>query len=110
MPAFLGAMALSALTVLSACGGGGGGSVMGGGSGTLQLALTDAPACGFDKVYVTLQKVRVHQSSSAADTDAGWSEITLNPALRVDLLTLRNGVLATLGSTPLAAGHYTQMR
>ncbi|MBB2483630.1 DUF4382 domain-containing protein [Mitsuaria sp. WAJ17] len=104
-----GLLAALSLATLSACGGGDGGLSSGRG-GTLQLSLTDAPACGFDKVYVTVQKVRVHQSSSAADTDAGWSEISLDPVLRVDLLTLRNGVLATLGSTPLAAGHYTQMR
>ncbi|WP_269630774.1 DUF4382 domain-containing protein [Pelomonas sp. BJYL3] len=97
------------LATLSACGGGDGGTPASN-AGTLQLSLTDAPACGFDKVYVTLQKVRIHQSSSATDTDAGWTDLTLNPALRVDLLTLRNGVLTTLGSTPLAAGHYTQMR
>lgn len=35
----------------------------------------------------------------AADTDAGWSDIILSPALRVDLLNLRKGVLATLGAT-----------
>ncbi len=101
----------SLLSLLAACGGGGGSSgTPVTNNGTLQLALTDAPACGYDQVNITLQKVRVHQSSSAADTDAGWSEITLNPALRVDLLTLRNGVLATLGSTPLPPGRYTQMR
>lgn len=108
LAAILGAMALS---ILTACGGGGGSSgTPVGSSGILQLALTDAPACGFDKVFVTLQKVRVHQSSTAADADAGWSEISVSPALRVDLLTLRNGVLATIGSTPLPAGRYTQMR
>ncbi len=99
------------LSLLASCGGGGGSAgTMPGSTGTLQLSLTDAPACGFEQVNITIQKVRVHQSSTAADGDAGWSEIVLSPALRVDLLTLRNGVLATLGSTPLPAGHYTQMR
>lgn len=79
-------------------------------SGTLRIALTDAPACGFDHVYVTVERVRVHQTSSANDNDAGWSEIVLNPAQRIDLLGLTNGVLAELGQTLLPAGQYTQVR
>ncbi|TXD15419.1 DUF4382 domain-containing protein [Extensimonas vulgaris] len=94
---------------LAACGGGGGdgGSA---GTGTLRLAVTDAPACGYDAVNVTIQKVRVHQSSSASETDPGWSELTLNPAVRLDLLGLTNGVLYELGQLPLPTGKYTQMR
>jgi hypothetical protein len=92
--------------LLSACGGGGGG----GDSGTLRLALTDAPACGFDRVDVTVQKVRVHKSGSANEADDGWSEVVLNPAKRVDLLSLTNGALVELGQMPLPAGKYNQMR
>lgn len=104
------AKALCTLSVvgLVACGGGGGGET--GGTGTLRLALTDAPSCGYDAVNVTVEKVRVHQSSGAADSDAGWSEVVLNPARRVDLLTLTNGVLLELGQVPLPAGKYTQLR
>lgn len=97
------------LAGLAACGGGGGGDSTAG-SGTLRLALTDAPSCGYDAVHVTVAKVRVHQSSSAGDADAGWSEIVLNPARRVDLLSLTNGVLMELGQIPLPTGKYTQMR
>lgn len=79
-------------------------------TGTLSLALTDQPACGYDHVYVTIEKVRVHQSASADDADAGWHEIVLNPARGIDLLTLRNGELEELGETTLPAGQYTQMR
>jgi hypothetical protein len=78
--------------------------------GTLRLALTDAPACGFDKVFVTVERVRVHQSSTAADGEGGWSEVVLDPAKRVDLLALTNGVLSELGQTALPAGKYTQLR
>jgi hypothetical protein len=81
-----------------------------GGMGALGVSLTDAPACGFDKVYVTVDKVRVHQSSSAPDNAAGWTDITLNPARKIDLLSLNNGALDYLGEAPLAAGHYTQLR
>lgn len=95
--------------LVAGCGGGGseGGS---GATGTLGVSLTDAPACGFDAVNVTVVKVRVHQSSSASDTDAGWADITLNPARKINLLNLSNGVLDKLGETPLPAGHYTQLR
>lgn len=99
------ALGVLALTGLAACGGGGGAD-----SGTLRLALTDAPSCGYDAVNVTVQKVRVHQSSSATDSDSGWSEVVLSPARRLNLLNLTNGVLFELGQTPLPTGKYTQLR
>lgn len=105
--------ALSTLLALAACGGGGdGGGISGTGrtEGTLRLALTDAPACGYDHVYLTVEKVRVHQNAAAGEAEAGWAEIVPNPARRVDLLALSNGVLEELGQTPLPAGRYTQMR
>lgn len=101
---------LGAVAALAACGGGGGGGDSTSGNGTLRMALTDAPACGYDHVWVTIEKVRVHQSASAADEDSGWSELTLSPARRVDLRTLTNGVLEELGTIPLAAGQYSQIR
>ena len=110
-----GLLAGSALiaTTLVACGGGGGGSgtpTTTASTGTLSVALTDAPACGFDAVNVTVNKIRVNASSTASDTDGGWTDITLNPARKINLLNLTNGVLDTLGQTPLAAGHYSQLR
>ncbi len=114
-------MCILALASITACGGGSSGGVDSSGSGsstvngdsdtgTLRLALTDAPACGFDTVFVTIQKVRVHKSSDANDIDGGWSEIVLNPAKKVDLLSLTNGKLEELGQTVLPAGKYTQLR
>jgi len=103
-------VAAAAALVLSACGGGGSGGSTASTQGTLRVGLTDAPACGYDHVNVTIQKVRINQSATAADTDAGWTDITLAPAMRVDLLTLTNGALTTLGQTPLAVGHYSQIR
>jgi hypothetical protein len=35
------------------------------------------PSCGFDHVFVTVNKVRVNTSSSAGDNDAGWTDITM---------------------------------
>ncbi len=81
-----------------------------GGTGTLGISLTDASIGGFSAVNVTVSKVRAHKSASASDSDPGWSEITLNPARKINLLDLTNGVLEDLGQTPLPAGHYTQLR
>ena len=78
--------------------------------GTLGVSLTDKPTADFSAVNVTVNKVRVHKSASASDTDPGWSEITLNPARKINLLDLTNGVLEDLGQTSLTAGHYTQLR
>ncbi len=110
LPTWLGISLLAAL--VAGCGGGGGygSSGMPYGSGTLGVSLTDTPACGFDAVNVTVTQVRVHQSSSATPMDAGWTNITLSPARKINLLDLNNGVLDSLGETPLPAGHYTQVR
>lgn len=101
----------AAALLLAACGGGGGD---GGGSvaaqGQLSVAMTDAPAC-YKKVLVTVEKVRVQTSSTAAESDAGWQEIV--PAggpVQVDLLDLTNGKLAELGTTTVPAATYSQLR
>jgi hypothetical protein len=99
-----------AAAALAACGGGGGSDAgPAGATGTLRLALTDAPSC-YAHVYVTVQKVRVHQSATASDSDAGWSELVLPTPERIDLVNLSNGVLQELGTMPLPAGHYQQVR
>lgn len=112
---------LPACAVLAACGGGGG---YGDGSptpappppppvsqqGTVRLSLTDAPACGLDHAFVTVEKVRIHASASAEATDAGWTDITLAAPTRIDLLSLTNGTLASLGQANLPAGSYQQIR
>lgn len=92
--------------LVTGCGGSGSSSA----PGTLGVSLTDAPACGFDAVNVTVVKVRAHQSSTVSDQDGGWTDITLKPARKINLLDLTNGVLDSLGEAPLAAGHYTQLR
>ncbi len=103
--------AVGGALALAACGGGGDGSPPSSGSGTLRVSMTDAPSCGFDHVYVTVNKVRVHSSADAGTDAAGWTDVNVDPASgRIDLLKLTNGVLATLGQTPLPAGNYQQIR
>lgn len=105
-------LALSSALALAACGGGGGsdGSSSTSNTGTLSVSMTDAPACGFDHVFVTVDKVRVHTDPNADVNGTGWVDVTVSPARRIDLLSLTNGVLTTLGQTPLPAGTYQQIR
>lgn len=108
---------VSSLAVLiglfaAGCGSGGDGGVQ---PGVLGVSLTDAPACGYEAVVVTVSRVRIHQSDSANENGAGWTDITLNPPRPINLLDLNdptqpNFALDYLGETPLAAGHYTQLR
>ncbi|MGU7769629.1 DUF4382 domain-containing protein [Burkholderia sp. MR1-5-21] len=95
---------------LVGCGGGDGGGSSGAQTGTLHVALTDAPSCGFDHVFVTVSQVRVNANANAGDNDAGWSTIMLPVPQKIDLLTLTNGALADLGQTALPAGQYQQVR
>ena len=103
-------MALLLALFLAGCGGGGGSSTAITDTGTLSVSLTDEAACGFDAVNVTVSAVRVHKSASASENDAGWSDITLSPPKKINLLNLMNGTLESLGQTPLPTGHYTQLR
>ena len=79
-------------------------------SATVRVLLTDAPACGFERVFVTVEKVRVHASSTADDRSAGWTDIVVNPAKRIDLLELSNGRTEELGQAPIEDGDYAQIR
>ncbi len=67
-------------------------------------------ACGFDAVNVTVTKLRFHMSPTAVTGDAGWTEITLQPARRINVANLHNGALQALGSAGLTPGYYAQTR
>ena len=104
-------LAASASAVaLVACGGGGDSATATAPQGTLRMALTDAPSCGYDNVFVTVERVRVHQGSSAEEGEGGWEEIVLDTPKRIDLLELTNGTLEELGQVDLPAGTYKQVR
>lgn len=77
------------------------------GSGTLRASLTDAPACGYDHVYVTVTQTSINTKT---DGSGDWVDINLPTPRKIDLLNLTNGALETLGQTPLAAGSYQQLR
>lgn len=76
------------------------------GSGTVRMYMTDAPA-DYDSVVVVISRVEVQVTSN--DTVSGWSTVRADSAT-YDLLVLRNGSRAILGTSPLLPGHYTQIR
>jgi hypothetical protein len=100
--------ALTATLLVAACGGGGGGSEAP--QGTVRMALIDEPSCGYDHVWVTIEKVRLHKSDSAGEGEGGWEEIVLATPKRVDLLDKVNGVVEELGQAEVPAGSYNQVR
>lgn len=100
-------MATAIALLLCSCGGG---VTPNPSSSALSVAITDAPSCGFEHVYVTIKRVRVHESTAATDNDSGWQEITPALPVKVDLLSLSNGIMMTLGKMPLPAGEYHQLR
>jgi len=108
----VGVMALAAV----GCGSDGGGGTAVARPGTVSVSLTDAPACGYEAVVVTVSKVRIHESSSVDNPNgAGWRDITLDPPRSINLLDLNDPTqgnlgLDYLGETQLTAGHYTQLR
>jgi hypothetical protein len=78
--------------------------------GTVRFALTDAPACGFEQVNVSIERIRVNRNADANENSLGWTDLKLSPARRIDLLKLGNGVLEELGELKLPAGRYAQLR
>ncbi|MBI2956543.1 MAG: DUF4382 domain-containing protein [Acidobacteria bacterium] len=120
------ALAVAVAGLLLSCGGGtsddGGG--VGAVTGTVTTTISDPPTCKgpmapsdlqFNRVWVTVTKVRAHISDTAGDTASGWVDLvdlTNNP-MQIDLLGGQAGqcILATLGSTmALPAGNYQQIR
>jgi hypothetical protein len=101
---------LFAALALAACGGGSSSDSNVQPMGSLRVALTDAPSCGFDQVNISVSRVRVHASQSADDNSSGWRDLSVTPARRVNLLDLTNGILEELGQIALPAGQYTQLR
>jgi hypothetical protein len=107
-----------ASVALVACGGGGdggSGSAPVAGMGSVRIGLTDAPRCkvGNDdlaQVNVTVEQVRVHASMDDAPSSGRWYDIDVRPARKINLLDLTNGRLEELGTVPLPAGTYSQVR
>lgn len=119
---FLLPFVLLTLIIFNACSGGNGGDSSPKNVvtfGTVALTVSDPPTCAapqgpYRSVFVTVKDVQIHQSASAAATDAGWVDLTpsLTPT-QIDLLGTANTscFLASLGSnTQIPAGNYQQLR
>ncbi len=101
------AIILATPMLISACGGGGSSTIS---NGSVNVSMTDAPSCGFDHVYVTVDRVRINSNGNAGPNDSGWTDIALSRPTKIDLLSLTNGALFSIGQAPLPAGHYSQIR
>jgi hypothetical protein len=73
-------------------------------TGQLHVGVTDAPG-DFDAVNLVVDEV----SASRSDADGGWQVLSTGTST-VNLLTLQNGVFATLGDATVPAGTYHQVR
>jgi uncharacterized protein DUF4382 len=78
-----------------------------GGTGTLNMRLTDSPFSDAKAVLITFSEVSAHRE------EADWAKVPFADVAAVartcDLKKLQ-GPIDVLGSGPLTAGHYTQIR
>lgn len=93
------------IALLAACGGGGNDTPQH--PGMVSASLTDSPACGYDHVFVTVASYGIN---SQVDGSGSWTDVTLSTPKKIDLLSLSNGALESLGQTALPAGTYRQLR
>lgn len=93
----------------------------GSGMGAATVSVSDPATCAgpsgpYAHVYVTITDVQANVSSSAGDSDSGWTDLTPNlksSPKQIDLLGQTNNscFLATLGDPQeLQAGNYQQIR
>src|SRR5258706_7796793 len=80
----------------------------GGGTGHLQVMLTDDPA-SYDAVYIDVQKVEIKVSPDT-NSNSGWQTINvLRPGV-YNLLKFSNGIDTLLAAADVPAGKISQMR
>jgi len=75
------------------------------GSGTVVVRLTDAPSDDLESAVIYISEVSVKGSAAGSD-----DRVISNTKASFDLLTLQNGVTATLGSATVPTGSYSQVR
>ena len=111
------------LISIIATGGDDDGGVVGGGTGTLSINMTDSITDELDQVWVTIEEVSVHKSvdeenagdeqnngANEGEETASWEVLEGANVGTYDLLELVNGKLVELVTGELEAGHYTQIR
>jgi len=94
---------IAALSGVAACSGSDSTSVSG--TGMLELRLTDAPSDDFQSATIFVSSVYAKGGS------AGASEALVSSTKATyDLMTLQNGVTATMGTANVPSGSYSQIR
>jgi len=76
------------------------------GMGFLQVIIRDAPVTNVDQVWITIDRIRVHQACETEDT---CFITVLETPMYVDLLLMKDSPL-DLTPVPLPAGKYNQIR
>lgn len=81
-------------------------------TGSVSVSLTDAPAFGFDHVWVTVRDLWFHSSDGAEPGHDGWIKFPLSSPVTFDLLTLGNGTISVpvWENIEVPEGDYTQIR
>ena len=81
-------------------------------AGKVSVSLTDAPAYGYDHVWITVKDIWFHTSDSAEPGEAGWIKFPLSSFVTLDLLDLANGNISApvWEDIELPEGDYTQIR
>ena len=94
--------------LLAGCGGGGSSDP----TGSVSVALTDAPFAdeSFDNVLITVKSVAFHTSDAAGPTDPGWLVYPLAAPKTVDLAHLVDGALSQVLNETLPVRNYQQIR
>lgn len=102
---------LAALGILAACGGTGNGTrpAAAAGTGSLNLAVTDAPSDSWQQVSVVLKTASLRNQADQAWTQV-WAADPANPASGVVNLVDLNSVAELLGKVPVAAGTYDRLQ
>ncbi|MFH0736250.1 MAG: DUF4382 domain-containing protein [bacterium] len=76
------------------------------GQGQIKITMVDNPA-EYEEVNVVVVRVEVHKAG--ADSNSNWVVLN-NTETTYNLLKLRNGASAIIGTNSLESGHYTQIR
>ena len=81
-------------------------------TGAVSVSLTDAPAFGYDHVWVTVRELWLHTSDVAEPEHHGWVKYPLASPVTFDLLELGNGVISVpiWDNIGVPEGEYTQIR
>src|SRR5262249_53969583 len=102
--AFMRVMVAGALALAAGSFGGGHSS---GGTATVRMRMTKAPAA-LDQVNIVVNEVAVLMGNES-DATSDWVVINSSPQT-YNLLALQGGVFATIGQSTVKAGHYSQIR